>query len=275
MKINDIRSNDQYLVEFGFLDKLKDKFTDASGNQEFAHYKEGLQNDFARWANLTQGVEREAALKDANLIKQWLTTQYGLKDADLAELGGAEEKSQDQQQDQNQQQATPEPTPEPIQNKDQNQQGQQQAAPKDTAQADNIKANIAANQQARKGGGNSMDLNKWYQDYQAEQNPGQKLNLVKELVNRVADYGPQDVESMKAILKKIRDPQNTPFINAALQKMSAGKDMAINPQGNKPAATPPKGKTPGVARPTAPNFAKQPVTNSVMYHVNAIVEALG
>ena len=69
MKINDIRSNDQYLVEFGFLDKLKDKFTDASGNQEFAHYKEGLQNDFARWANLTQGVDRDAALKDANLIK--------------------------------------------------------------------------------------------------------------------------------------------------------------------------------------------------------------
>ena len=46
-----------------------------------------------------------------------------------------------------------------------------------------------------------MDLNKWYKDFQADQTAAGKMNLIKELVNRVADYGPKDVDSMKAILK--------------------------------------------------------------------------
>jgi hypothetical protein len=304
MKINDIKSNDPFLLE-GPLDWLSNKFTDRQGDQEFKHYKEGLMNDYIRWANLTAGSKDT---NDVNLITQWLTSQYGLNDSEVAQaLGGAKEdpQAQDQQQDQaqgqdqNQQQAkAAEPEAQPAQT---TAQGQQQAAPADTAQADKIKANLAANQKARQGGGNSMDLNKWYQDYQAEQTPVGKMNLVKELVNRVADYGPQDIDSMKAILKRIRNDQaigkqGAQFIDSALQRMGQGKDMAATPQGTaKPQAKPaqqPAGPTAsaqadqgkpgfmqskikGVQRPAAPAFTKQTVNNSVMYHVNAIVEALG
>ena len=294
MKINDIKANDQYFLLEGPLDYLKDKFTDSSGDREFGDYKEGLKKDFLRWSNLTQGS------KDPNnveLIKQWLVSQYGLSQAEADTATGTKSEAPAQAQAEPNQQAQAEPAQQPAAQAQAEPAQAAQPTPANTAQADKVKANIAANQKARQGGGNSMDLNKWYQDYQAEQNPQNKLNLVKELVNRVADYGPQDVESMKAILKKIRDPQNTPFINAALQKMSAGKDMAVNPQGNakpqaKQAPQQPAGPTAsaqadqnlpgfmqskikGVQRPAAPAFTKQTVNNSVMYHVNAIVEALG
>ena len=300
MKISDIKSNDLYLLE-GPLDYLTNKFTDRNGDQEFKHYKEGLMNDYIRWANLTAGSKDT---NDINLITQWLTSQYGLKPNEVTQALGSKAGQQDQAQSQEEPQAdatatdatataTPDATATAT---DATATATPDATAKtDTSQADKVKANLAANQKARQGGGNGMDLNKWYQDYQAEQNPQNKLNLVKELVNRVADYGPQDVESMKAILKKIRDPQNTPFINAALQKMSAGKDMAVSPQGQaKPQAKPQQPATPtasqqadqnkpgyqqsklkGVQRPAAPAFTKQTVNNSVMYHVNAIVEALG
>jgi len=298
MKINDL-GKDPFLSVISEAG-IRDWFTDSSGDREFKDYKEGLKKDYLRWANLTLGAKGEDAEQNVGFIKQWLSTQYGIGNNELSGLGGEEQPATEPATAEPTQataqptQATAQATAEPAKTEP----TQAQAAPaKDTAQADKIKANIAANQQARQGGGNSMDLNKWYQDYQAEQNPQNKLNLVKELVNRVADYGPQDVESMKAILKKIRDPQNTPFINAALQKMSAGKDMAVNPQGNakpqaKPAPQQPAGPTAsaqadqgkpgfmqsklkGVQRPAAPAFTKQTVNNSVMYHVNAIVEALG
>lgn len=294
MKINDIKSNDPYLLE-GPLDWLSNKFTDRQGDQEFKHYKEGLKNDYIRWANLTAGSKDT---NDVNLITQWLTSQYGLNANEVGQALGGAEPAQDQQ-------GQEEPQAQPVQATAQDQQTQQpaqaQAAPADTAQADKIKANVAANQKARQGGGNSMDLNKWYQDYQAEQTPVGKMNLVKELVNRVADYGPQDIDSMKAILKRIRNDQaigkqGAQFIDSALARMGQGKDMAATPQGTaKPQAKPaqqPAGPTAsaqadqgkpgfmqskikGVQRPAAPAFTKQTVNNSVMYHVNAIVEALG
>ena len=308
MKISDIKSNDLYLLE-GPLDYLTNKFTDRTGDQEFKHYKEGLMNDYIRWANLTAGSKDT---NDINLITQWLTSQYGLKPEEVKQALGSKAGQQDQAQSQEEPQAdatstaptdatataTPDATATATATPDATATATatpDATAKPDTAQADKVKANLAANKQARQGGGNGMDLNKWYQDYQAEQNPQNKLNLVKELVNRVADYGPQDVESMKAILKKIRDPQNTPFINAALQKMSAGKDMAVSPQSGATQQAKPKQPAPapapqnpdagkpgfmqnklkGVQRPAAPAFTKQTVNNSVMYHVNAIVEALG
>ena len=301
MKINDLGANpfDQYVLSEGpgsWLQGIKDKVTDASGDREFNDYKEGLKKDYLRWANLTQGLKGDAALGNKETIALWLKTQYGLSDGELQQAGlkapAEDDAQQDQGQDQNQQQQQNQQQGQ-NQNQQQNQQQQNQQqgqnqnqqqqqpapAPKDTAQADKIKANLAANQAARQGGGNSMDLNKWYKDFQADQTAAGKMNLIKELVNRVADYGPKDVDSMKAILKRIRNDQTigkqgAQFIDSALARMGQGKDMALTPQGNKP-ATPPKGTGTGVQRPGQPAFAKTPVTNSVMYHVNAIVEALG
>ena len=156
MKINDLGANpfDQYVLSEGpgsWLQGIKDKVTDASGDREFNDYKEGLKKDYLRWANLTQGLKGDAALGNKETIALWLKTQYGLSDGELQQAGlkapAEDDAQQDQGQDQNQQQQQNQ-----QQGQNQNQQQQQPApAPKDTAQADKIKANLAANQAARQG----------------------------------------------------------------------------------------------------------------------------
>jgi hypothetical protein len=71
--------------------------TDKSGKQEFYKYKTSMQTQFQRWANQTGAGKPD--LKDANLIAQWLTDQYGVSAAELKQMGlpaaGGEEKPEE------------------------------------------------------------------------------------------------------------------------------------------------------------------------------------
>jgi outer membrane biosynthesis protein TonB len=89
--------------------------TDKSGKQEFYKYKTSMQTQFQRWANQTGAGKPD--LKDANLIAQWLTDQYGVSAAELKQMGlpatGGEEKPDEKKPDETKPDGNPSPSPEP------------------------------------------------------------------------------------------------------------------------------------------------------------------